>query len=79
MIPSGSANVEMLAIMTAANSTIAGKKALDSRGGTTRRSGVGMNSPFKLPRPCWYFEPEIAGLVCFDMRVLFMLMVIGRI
>jgi len=47
MIPSGSASVEMLAIMIAANSTIVGKKTLDSRGGTARRSGrfVGMVPP----------------------------------
>jgi len=52
MIPSGSASVEMLAIMIPANSSIVGKKTLDSRGGTARRSGkfVGMSSPFKPPR-----------------------------
>jgi hypothetical protein len=55
MIPSGSASVEMLVIMIAANSTIVGKKTLDSRGGTARRSGkfVGMSSPFKPPRHRW--------------------------
>jgi hypothetical protein len=47
MIPSGSASVEMLAIMIAANSTIVGKKTPDSRGATARRSGrfVGMVPP----------------------------------
>ena len=81
MIPSGSASVEMLAIMIPANSSIVGKKTLDSRGGTARRSGkfVGMSSPFKPPRPTGSSEPEIAGLVYFDIRALFIVIVIERI